>query len=113
MTTGKSLNVLEQLKLQLVTALNSIGIDAKDIFTTERGIALPFADMQITLKTEKGQRVWQCTERFATMGLGDDQEKTKIIIRFEEPMEHPLRMARAIAVYIATTRIDAALDSVA
>ncbi len=111
MTSDKPVSLLDQLKYEIVAALNAVGIGADDVFVTANGIALPFADMQISLKSVKGQRVWQCTERYSTLALDSDVEKTKTVIRFEEPMEHPLRMARSVAIYIATTRIDAALDA--
>ena len=107
------MNPLEKLKAQLAASLQAIGIDPSGIFVTERGIALPFAEMQVSLKTINGERVWQCVERYSARGLGTDEEKPRMITRFEEPMDQPLRIARSIALHVAAVRVDAALDDVA
>lgn len=112
MTKRKPVSFLEQLHTQIVASLNAIGFDTSNVFITELGVVIPEANMQISLKTANGKRVWQCVERYSTIALNGDKETVKTVIRFEEPMELPPVMARSIAKYVAEIRIDAALDAI-
>lgn len=110
MTKKKPVNVIEQLRDLVVASLSSIGFDVSGIFSTERGIAIPAANMQVTLKVSKGNRVFECIEKYTVIDVASDKETVLTMVRFEEPMERPASMARSIALHLAQIQIDGAID---
>ena len=111
MTKRKPANVVEQLRELVVEALRSIGYDVSGVFATERGLAIPSAKMQVTLKVSKGHRVFECVEQYSVIrDVSTGKEDVLNMVRFEEPMEKPASMARSIAMHIAQNQIDGAID---
>lgn len=110
MNKRKPTNVVEQLKELVVETLSSIGYDVSGVFATERGLAIPSAKMQVTLKVSKGHRVFECIEQYSVMDVSTGKETVLTMVRFEEPMEKPASMARSIALHIAQNQIDGAID---
>lgn len=105
---------IELLMHQTKVALRAIGVDQtelSEIFAVERGFALPFAGMQVTLKLFNGERVWECVSRYTSIPIGGETETPVSVILFREAMNQPQMLARRIAMHIATIRIDLAIEA--
>lgn len=105
-----------QLITKIKATLTAIGIpedELSGIFAVERGFAIPFAGIQVTLKLLNGERIWEGVERSARMPIDGDREAPKSVILFREGMNQPLLVARKIALHIATIRIDLAIEATA
>jgi len=65
----------------------------------------------ITLVLEKGKRVWKAEHTYSVMRLEDAFENRLTTQLFTVPLEDDLLLARRLALHIATSRIDAAIDA--
>ncbi len=105
---------IEQLLRQTTVTLAAIGVSSEElagIFAVERGFAIPFAGMQVSLKLYNGDRVWECTVRYSATAVDGESEAAITNILFREPMNQPQVLARKIAIHVATTRIDLAIEA--
>jgi hypothetical protein len=105
---------IDLLTKQVKATLSAVGIDGKDlddIFAVERGFAIPFAGMQVSLKLHNGERVWECTFRYPAISVDGTGERVITTILFRDPMNQPQVVARKIALHVATTRIDLAIEA--
>jgi hypothetical protein len=105
---------IDHLLRQTKATLAAVGVSAEElsgIFAVERGFALPFAGIQVSLKLFNGDRVWESTIRYSTMAVDGETESMITNILFREPMNQPQVLARKLAIHVATTRVDLAIEA--
>lgn len=107
---SKSSN-LAFLRQAVINALVAIGLKTTEINFLNSRIEIPSCGVVVKLILEEGARVWKAESTYSMMRL-DDAFESKITTQlFTVPLEDELLLARRLAVYISTSRIDVALDA--
>lgn len=106
-------NNLQRAVSAVAAACAPLGVKRHEIVVSGRTIAIPSCGISVTAELSEGVRVWRATSRMQVASVTGDGERTLSAVLFEEPFEREWQVARRIALRIAETRIDAAIDEAA
>lgn len=106
-------NPVQRISRAVAAACAPLGIKKHEIQVTGRGISIPVADLAVTADLSNGARVWRAVSKMTVHSVRGEADRTIAMILFEEPFEREWQVARRIAMHIAQTRIDAAIDEAA
>lgn len=101
---------VQRIRRAVAAACSPLGIKEHDIIVSARGISVPSAGLSLSAELSGGVRVWRAANRFHVMSVLPETEREMTTVLFEEPFEREWQVARRIALHIAETRIDAAID---
>lgn len=104
---------VQRFSKAVAAACAPLGIKSHEIMVSARGISIPVAGLTVTADLSNGARVWRGVNRMQVLSVTDDVERAITTVLFEEPFEREWQVARRIAVHIAESRIDAAIDAAA
>jgi hypothetical protein len=110
--TSKSA-VLARFRDRVAAACAPLGVTPSDVAVTGSGLALPSIGLSVSVATNDGKRVWRATQVTRVRQLGSDAEQEYRSVLFEEPFEREWAVARRLAMRLAETRVDAAIDAAA
>lgn len=97
----------------VAVACAPLGVKADKITPTEKGIEIPQAGMAVTLALSSGQRVWRAVAKYQIHPVNEGDVSEAEIVLFAESFENIWGVAKKVAMHLAETRIDAAIDRAA
>ena len=106
-------NPVQRFSKAVAAACSPLGVKKHEIMVSGRGISIPNAGLTVTADLSDGARVWRAVSRMTVQSVRGDADRVITTILFEEPFEREWQVARRIAMHIAQTRIDAAIDEAA
>lgn len=92
-------------------ACRAVGVPDDGILVSANGIAIPEANVVISVALSDSGRVWRAVQRYMIRAVGEDDDREMTVVLFEEPLEREWAVAKRIAMRIAEGRIDAAIDA--
>lgn len=103
-------NQMQRIVRAVAAACAPLGIKRHEIVASGRSIRIPSCGLSVTAELSNGVRVWRATSRMQVASVTGEGERTVATVLFEEPFEREWQVARRIAMQIAESRIDAAID---
>jgi hypothetical protein len=100
-----------QLKRVVIASLAAIGIKETEIRFADNRIEVPVAGVTVLPALVDGKRVWKAEGRYSVMRLDDAFENEVTSQLFTVTLGDDLLLARKLALHIAVTRVDSALDA--
>lgn len=100
------------LKRAIINALAAVGVKETEIKFNGTRIDVEACGLTVAPALDNGKRVWKAEGRYSVMRMDDAFESEVSTILFTVPLEDDLLLARKIAIHVAVTKVDAALDAV-
>jgi len=102
-----------KLRNAVSAACKAIGLPDDAIIATPTGLSIPDAGIVVSLAISDNKRVWRATARYLVRTIEDDDFRSYSAVLSEEPLDAILPMAKRVAMKLAESRIDYALDEAA
>nr|WP_250807747.1 hypothetical protein [Neorhizobium tomejilense] len=100
------------LKRAVTSALAAVGIKEDEVKFQGNRIEIPSCGVTVSPALEEGKRVWKAEGGYSVMRMEDAFETPITSVLFTVRLEDDLLLARKLAIHVAVTRVDAALDAV-
>jgi hypothetical protein len=99
------------LKRAVTSALSAVGLKDDEIRFSGNRIELPTCGIVVGPALDNGRRIWKAEGSYSVLRMEDAFESQISSILFTVPLEDDYLLARKLALQVAVTKVDAALDA--